>query len=104
MQFLHKQIKDFNTFAATNELKKLAPTIRGRIEQANKWFLNPYNGNSLSGIEAAKFIIGECQRLALRQFKETILTKLAWPESRGSFVYSSTSLLCKAVFYWRHIS
>ena len=70
MQFLHKQIFEFNTFAATNELKKLAPTIRGRIEQANKWFLNPYNANSLSGIQAARFIIGECQRLALSQFKD----------------------------------
>ena len=62
-----------------NGVQKLSPTIHGKLEQINRWLVNPYlNTPNSVGEKAARFIIDECRRLAISQCQD--------PEDREDFL------------------
>lgn len=60
-------------------VQKLSSTIFGKIEQINRWLVNPYlSSQNGIGEKAAWFIIDECRRLAISQCQD--------PEDREDFL------------------
>ena len=68
---LHAKIKDTTQIASNYGIHRLAPTIHGKLDQTNKWLINPYfNINNGIGEKAGRFIINECRVLAISQCKD----------------------------------
>jgi vinculin len=64
---LHELLKQSAHKAQYYGVNKPSPTLYGKIEQANKWFNNPYLDDNGLGEQAAFMVIEEARKLAAAQ-------------------------------------
>lgn len=91
---LEEKLKQAVTQSETNgtSSSKPSPTLYGRIEQANKWFANPYLDDSGLGHQAALLVIDEARRIIQKQ-NDSRNNSLLVDEEMAQVVYESEILL-----------
>lgn len=91
---LEEKLKQAVSQSETNGMSpsKPSPTLYGRIEQANKWFANPYLDDNGLGHQAALLVIDEARRVIQKQ-NDSRNNSLLVDEEMAQVVYESEILL-----------